>query len=256
MGRFGRLGLIACLAAAAAPLGGAAEEFEAACADPSIGCREVLSVECLRLGAGSIAATPGALDCETQMARYSNCLAYVAAQCPAGGPQVGGGGAVAAEPPPGHRVVAEGQAGGHRQLYVLAGGPIGWAEAAQSAERMGGRLLVIDSAAKSDAVFGVLVTHPELFRPAPAFLLGAFSVGPFIGLYQKPGSLEPAGGWRWVDGTPLGFARWLALQPDNWLGGEHVANVMCLNRETCDTWNDIKPEAGEVQSYIVEIPAP
>lgn len=254
MARFERLAAIIGLLSLC-PVGASAQDFAGACRDPAIGCRETLNPECLRLGAGAIAAVPGGVDCDAQMARYSECLAYVAEQCPQDGLQSDGGSGVEAKAPLGHRVVAEGSAGGFRQFYVLAGGPIGWADAATAAERMGGRLLVVDSAAKSDAVFAVLVKHPELFRPAPVLFVGNLFLGPFIGLYQKPGEPEPAGGWRWVDGTPLGYANWLQGQPDNWFFVEHVANYMCLNRATCDTWNDIRPEAEAVSSYIVEIPA-
>ena len=57
----------------------------------------------------------------------------------------------------------------------------------------------------------------------------------WIGLYQDvndPNYSEPAGGWKWIDGTDAVYTNWRANQPDN-LGGEEYGHFSA-NHE----WND------------------
>ena len=59
----------------------------------------------------------------------------------------------------------------------------------------------------------------------------------WIGLYQDlaaPSYNEPAGGWAWVDGTPLVYANWSTNEPNNVLPGEHFAEMSVVG----GTWND------------------
>lgn len=47
--------------------------------------------------------------------------------------------------------------------------------------------------------------------------------GPYIGLFQPPGSREPKGGWRWVTDEPLNYTNWTNDQPNNNSGKSDIA---------------------------------
>ena len=49
----------------------------------------------------------------------------------------------------------------------------------------------------------------------------------WIGLFQKPGSPEPSGGWEWISGEPVTYTHWHSGEPnDNFgAGGEEWANM-------------------------------
>ena len=69
-------------------------------------------------------------------------------------------------------------------------------------------------------------------------LLGGIGGGSqAFGLYQDLGAAdyaEPAGGWRFTDGTPLTQTFWNAGEPNNANGGEHVAEI-----GSGGGWNDV-----------------
>ena len=88
----------------------------------------------------------------------------------------------------------------------------------------------INSAAENTAVFNQ-ITDPSLWT------VGGLT-GPWIGLYQPPGSVEPAGGWKWVDGTTIAsFAKWFSTQPDNFFGDD-VGIFWAGGSAIGDTWGD------------------
>ncbi len=76
----------------------------------------------------------------------------------------------------------------------------------------------------------------------------------WIGLYQDRGAsdyAEPAGGWRWVSGEPLGYTNWRTVsnEPSNTLGIEDFAHID-LN---AGTWNDTRGD--DCMSFFIEYDA-
>ena len=67
---------------------------------------------------------------------------------------------------------------------------------------LGGHLATINDAAEQQWVYAT-------FSP----LAGSHRM--WIGLYQLPGSVEPAGGWLWMSGDPSTYRNWDAIEPDN-----------------------------------------
>jgi hypothetical protein len=62
----------------------------------------------------------------------------------------------------------------------------------------------------------------------------------WIGLYQDhsaPDFAEPTGGWRWVDGTQLGFSVWLPYEPNNTNGIEDFGHGF-VSASGASGWND------------------
>ncbi len=86
---------------------------------------------------------------------------------------------------------------GHRYFLTEPGT---WAEAEAEAVAAGGHLVTINDAAENAWVAAT-------FNPDPP------NTGAWIGLYQLPGSLEPAGGWVWVSGEPVTYLNWGAVEP-------------------------------------------
>ena len=79
---------------------------------------------------------------------------------------------------------------------------------------LGGHLATINDADEQQWVFAT-------FSP----LAGAHRM--WIGLYQPPGSVEPAGGWVWMSGDPSTYRNWDPIEPDNdTTGGKHQNNCV------------------------------
>lgn len=92
---------------------------------------------------------------------------------------------------------------------------------------LGGHLATINDAAEQQWVF-------TTFSP----LAGSHRM--WIGLYQLPGSVEPAGGWVWMSGDPSTYRNWSAIEPDNdTTGGKHQDN--CLIYSTAANCSPICP---------------
>jgi hypothetical protein len=75
----------------------------------------------------------------------------------------------------------------------------------------------------------------------------------WIGLRQDhndPNYLEPAGGWGWIDGTPLNYTHWGAGEPNDSIAEDHCAQL--LNGE----WNDFQAGNTNVTGFIVEFDTP
>jgi len=71
-----------------------------------------------------------------------------------------------------------------------------------------------------------------------------------IGLYQDledPAYQEPAGGWRWVDGSPVAWDGWQPGEPNDYFGGEHFGNLGASSEPAY--FNDFIP-AGALPSWI------
>ena len=87
---------------------------------------------------------------------------------------------------------------------------VNWTQSRQAALAAGGDLASLSTQAESDWVWANVSSNPSLWR---------WRIGPWIGLYQLPNGAEPAGGWIWVDGSPLSYATWFADHPHNGFGG-------------------------------------
>ena len=86
-----------------------------------------------------------------------------------------------------------------------------WHDFKSHAESVGGHLVTFTSAAELDWVYARLVDRPEAWEG---------TIGPTIGLHQPsnaPNYVEPAGGWQWVDGTPMVFTNWGPGEPNDQL---------------------------------------
>lgn len=95
--------------------------------------------------------------------------------------------------------------------------PLTFAQAqAYTRDVLGTHLAVIKDAAQNMFVSS-LITDPGLWHDSGS--PSGNYIGPYIGLYQLPGSAEPDSGWYWADQTPLnGYTNWFSNQPDNYNG--------------------------------------
>jgi|GEM_PF-1501706 len=124
----------------------------------------------------------------------------------------------------------------YEAVYVPEG--ISWTSAEAAAERAGGHLATITSAEENQFVFS-LVDDPkywQAYEPTPAY----HNHGPWIGGFQLPGSVEPAGGWTWVTGEPFTFAAWFPGEPTGtWADrNEDRLHFFCDLGVRVATWND------------------
>jgi hypothetical protein len=170
---------------------------------------------------------------------------------------------------------------GDRYSVVVVPEGLTWEEAKQRAEADGGHLVTIDSAEENNLVYGLIADNRDVWVNVDVAAVSdgeenpiQVTVGPWIGLYQPPGSTEPAGGWTWVTGEAMEYSNW-SMQPDvellepNDLGGiEHFGHYFGTGLDNrANTWNDMAndPRAdlgaagmefvGDLQSprgYIVE----
>ncbi|MEJ2152141.1 MAG: lectin-like protein [Gemmatimonadota bacterium] len=146
---------------------------------------------------------------------------------------------------------AQASAASTYQAVVVPEG-ITWEEAKQRAEASGGHLVVVSSAEENAAVHGLIADNPEIWVNIDATMIMEgeenpiqVSLGPWIGLYQPPGSSEPAGGWTWVTGETTDYDNWLSdvvlegSEPNNLGGVEHFAHFFGQGLDNrADTWND------------------
>ncbi len=102
-------------------------------------------------------------------------------------------------------------------------------------------------------VQGHLATYSDLAEDNWVYsnLTGGALGNAWIGLYQDfndPNFVEPAGGWVWVDGTPLSFTNWYApSEPNNGGGLEHYGGYWPGNQ-----WNDYQIADANAARYVVE----
>jgi len=136
---------------------------------------------------------------------------------------------------------------GHEYELIISG-LISWDQANSIAVSKGGYLVTITSAAENSFIVGSF---------------GSSIIGAWLGGYQLPGSLEPRGGWTWVNGEGWGYSNWAGGQPDNnrneVASGENVLNYWAVG--SLGQWNDYHSSPGTwygtaSDRFIVEYPAP
>jgi hypothetical protein len=137
---------------------------------------------------------------------------------------------------------------GHWYEAVYVEGGISWTDASDAATAAGGYLATVTSLPEDGFVFGLSVSDPRLW-----FNHTDYTIGPWLGGYQPPGSPEPAGGWSWVTGEPFDYTNWASDQPNDTSGGQDSLIYYGVGNDNPqflwnDTWGDFL-----VNGYIVEI---
>jgi hypothetical protein len=131
--------------------------------------------------------------------------------------------------------------GGHSYFLTAPGT---WEEAEAEAVAAGGHLVTINDAAENAWVAAT-------FNPDPP------NSGAWIGLYQLPGSPEPAGGWVWISGEPVSYTNWGPGEPSNHDGIEEFAHLGRFHPS--EQWNDWSPNRSDyapIPGVVEVIPAP
>lgn len=120
-----------------------------------------------------------------------------------------------------------------------------------------GHLVSIGSKAENDFVYSMFADDQRFFEVSRN-KYGTKKFGPLIGLYQKPGSKEPRGGWTWVDSEPLKFKNWVPSQPDDWGGREDFGRFFGQTNNTANSHNikaDKWADYGVTNiAYVIEFP--
>jgi len=128
--------------------------------------------------------------------------------------------------------------GGNGHWYEVVQYGIGrtHAEATALASQVGARLVSIGSEPENAFVESLALP----FGVFASFTLGGAQD------FQAPDYSEPAGGWRWDDGTTWGFTNWDCgvcaeeigagwwCQPDNYIDQHYLVGVICMNRLVWD----------------------
>ncbi|MEY9164644.1 hypothetical protein ABIE78_002763 [Sinorhizobium fredii] len=140
--------------------------------------------------------------------------------------------------------------GGHLYVAVLA--HTSWTRSKALAEAAGGHLVTLSTREENAFVYKLFSEDSRFVR------IGEQKEGPWIGLYQPPGSTEPAGGWQWVTGEPFRYKNWTRGQPNNYDPDHDSALFHSYGKlEPKDEqrplrWDD-KPGRHGTTGFIVEI---
>jgi hypothetical protein len=115
--------------------------------------------------------------------------------------------------------------GGNGHWYALThlSDPL-WSEARSHAQALGGDLAVVDSVEAN-------------FWLSQCGMVAEGNTRVWIGLWQNPESdawAEPAGGWEWVNGNPVGWTNWGSNEPNDSNGYEEQAVTYGI----AGHWND------------------
>jgi len=129
--------------------------------------------------------------------------------------------------------------------YALSN-PGTWSECQAEAESYGGYLVSINDAKENEWV-------ANTFAPL---------ANAWIGLYQPPGTGEPAEGWQWISAEPVVFFNWGPGQPNEYLDGDDRALMHCDPSDPFwGMWHDVSPDGYPPSTPyphygIMEIPEP
>lgn len=143
---------------------------------------------------------------------------------------------------------------GHSYEVILDPSGPTWEEARDAAIAKGGYLATLTSAEENTFVHGLVANNPWYWvtiGTAP----NQNSSGAWIGLYQLPGSEEPAGGWTWVTGEEYNYTNWAVDRPNNLEGIEHYGQFFgtgLYNR--ANTWNDLPNESSDLVTVVATNP--
>ncbi|MDB4775794.1 thrombospondin type 3 repeat-containing protein [bacterium] len=130
---------------------------------------------------------------------------------------------------------------GHLYAQVVFNTGVTWAEARAFAIGLGGDLASVAFDAEA-AVIKPYLLEQDVFRS-------------WIGLYQDasaPDFSEPAGGWRWSDGTPVVYTDWLDGEPSNESStgqAEDFGMMGGVSNQPPLGWND---KAGRLATALLE----
>jgi hypothetical protein len=143
---------------------------------------------------------------------------------------------------------------GHFYLPVAVPEGITWSQANGAASSLGGHLVTMTSLEENDFVLAQV--RDDIYWTK--YGRGA-SVGPWIGGYQLPGSVEPANGWLWVTGAPFTYTNWAEGEPSNSQRegpNENAMHFLTLapGQFAITVWNDLPEDYAEVHGYVIEFP--
>jgi len=134
---------------------------------------------------------------------------------------------------------------------VITVANISFEDANVEALDLGGYLATIASLEEDQFVLSLVLGTPNAW-----FYLAEIdrSIGPWIGGYQIPDSMEPDDGWRWVTDEPWKYTNWSIGQPDNGNGGgEGYLHFSNLGSKLDGTWNDRRnDDQNGDPGYVVE----
>ena len=145
-------------------------------------------------------------------------------------------------------------AGGNGHWYGVYSEPsriVDFPYARQMALAKGGDLASLSTQAEHDFV------TPMVEDPRFWFELYEKHFGPWLGLIQLPGAVNPEDNWQWLDGEPVTFTAWDDGEPNDNGGGEKGFEDNCHFFSGSDgfgpeaTWNDLRAP-GLLTSYLVE----
>lgn len=137
---------------------------------------------------------------------------------------------------------------GHYYEAIAAPG-ISWIEAKRAAESrtyngIKGHLVTLTSQGENNFIL--------------ANLGGPVTLNSYwLGGYQLPGSVEPAGGWSWVTGEPWVYSNWISGEPNNQYGGDVGVHPDGWHEEALHfwlnsgKWNDFPNDVPQ-NGYIIE----
>lgn len=130
-------------------------------------------------------------------------------------------------------LVTSGTFDGHTYHVIRTWGG-DWSDIENLAQALGGYPVAIGSQAENDFVFDL-----SLREEGHWVVYGTAYEGPMIGLVQQEGAPEPAGGWVWQNGEPVGYTNWASNAPDNWRGNQNLANFANPRRSApAREWGD------------------
>lgn len=142
-----------------------------------------------------------------------------------------------------------------RYAVIVTDAPVTWAEARGMAQDLSGHLATITSAEEHQAVWELVSRDSRYWSVNSA----GFHLGPWLGAYQLPGSVEPGGGWQWVTGEPMSYSGWIrpdqpgGTQPNDTRGVEDALVFMGVG-QMAPGWNDY-PSAPSGQGWQAGISA-
>ncbi|MFC1236222.1 hypothetical protein [Vibrio sp. F74] len=149
------------------------------------------------------------------------------------------------------------------QVVHLPDGNLNWFQAAYLADSADGYLASITSEAENAFIFEQ-INDDKYFWRFPAYVEGKskhnhyeITIGPFLGGYQPEGSVEPAGGWKWLSGEAFNYTNWAVNlddgvidkdprpsdQPNDSGNGQRVMGFGEMNLPV-PTWGDYMDDVG------------